>query len=124
MILYSLNSHFDAPKETEFHGYAILGELEITGSEVIAEIHQDLFQRIYSEPGTSITYCYEPRHGIRAYRGSKIRDYQICFQCNHLHVFSEIESDEHERIGLETRSEPIQLNAILDKAEIQRQKPL
>ncbi|MDA7864115.1 hypothetical protein N9268_01405 [Akkermansiaceae bacterium] len=111
--------------DPKFHKHSILGQLEIRDPKVIAQIHLELFKRIESQyPGNSYTMCYNPRHGLRIFRGEETRDFQICFECNHLNVFRNIEAEEPEWIGLETHPEELKLNVILDKAGIQRQEHL
>lgn len=125
MIVYSLDSDPRSGADPKFHKHSILGQLEIRDPKVIAQIHLELFKRIESQyPGNSYTMCYNPRHGLRIFRGEETRDFQICFECNHLYVFSNIEAEEPERIGLETHPEEIKINVILDIAGIQSQEPL
>ncbi|MDB4505355.1 hypothetical protein N9072_00510 [bacterium] len=125
MIVYSLDSDPRSGADPKFHKHSILGQLEIRDPKVIAQIHLELFKRIESQyPGNSYTMCYNPRHGLRIFRGEETRDFQICFECNHLNVFRNIEAEEPEWIGLETHPEELKLNVILDKAGIQRQEHL
>ncbi|MDB0067822.1 hypothetical protein N9E90_00285 [Akkermansiaceae bacterium] len=123
--MYSLDSDPRSGADPKFHKHSILGQLEIRDPKVIAQIHLELFKRIESQyPGNSYTMCYNPRHGLRIFRGEETRDFQICFECNHLNVFRNIEAEEPEWIGLETHPEELKLNVILDKAGIQRQEHL
>lgn len=88
MIVYSLDSDPRSGADPKFHKHSILGQLEIRDPKVIAQIHLELFKRIESQyPGNSYTMCYNPRHGLRIFRGEETRDFQICFECNHLYVF-------------------------------------
>ena len=108
--------------EQEFHGFRIYGMTQTDNKEDIAAIWSELHERIYAEPGSSVTYCFLPRHAIRAFHGDSYRDYLICFECNHLYVYDDRDSKNHERIGLERVSGALKLNELLDKANIHREQ--
>lgn len=113
----------DSPTDEEFHGFRIYGKTQIEDKKVIEVIWSEMNDRIYSDPGDRTTYCFWPRHAIRAFHGDEIRDYLICFQCNHLYVYVDPNSDKYERIGLEKAQGELKLNELLDQANIHRELP-
>ena len=107
----------------EFHGFKIYGKTQTEHRSNIKAIWSEVYDRIYSAPGESYTYCFWPRHAIRAFCADGARDYLICFECNHLYVYPDLSNDEHERTGLETVSGSLTLNTLLDDARIPRERP-
>jgi hypothetical protein len=113
----------EPPIEFEFHGFKIYGKTQTSIPSEIEAVWAELYGRIYSEPGDLYTYCFWPRHGIRAYRHEEKRDYLVCFECNHLYVYADPTSDDFVRIGLETLGDELTLDKILDEANVPRELP-
>lgn len=114
----------DAPATSEsFHGFQVYGSVAIAERSDLQAAWADLQERIYAGPGTRYTYCFWPRHGIRAYRAGVERDYVVCFQCEHLYIYRDPRSEDHERIGLESHGSTLRLNEILDRAGVPRERP-
>lgn len=113
----------EEPTNEEFHGFKIYGETLTEHGPDIETIWSELDDRIYSGPGSSYTYCFWPRHAIRAFCNDGARDYLICFECDHLYVYPDPASDEYERIGLEDAPGSLTLNTLLDDARVPRERP-
>ena len=113
----------ESPTKNEFHGFKIYGKTQTKDRPKIEAIWSDVYDRIYSASGDSYTYCFWPRHAIRAFCADGVRDYLICFECNHLYVYPDHSNDEYERIGLESVSGSLTLNTLLDDARIPRERP-
>jgi hypothetical protein len=82
-----------------FHGYKVMGSLEVSHQAIIKTIWKDLESRVFSEHGYRYTMCFDPHHRIRAYHGEEFKDYLICFHCHHLYVYDTADG-EHKRTGL------------------------
>jgi len=113
----------EPPTKHEIHGFKIYGMTEIDDQSEINSVWSDVHHRIESTHATSYTYCFWPRHAIRAFRREDSRDYLICFECNQLYVFIDQSSAEHERIGLESAAGILKLNELLDQAKVPREQP-
>lgn len=91
LILYSIDGQDygpeNAPKvEETFHGYPVLGKVEIKEAEKREEIIAALKDGIAGSDGT-MAKCFWPRHGIRAVEKGQTIDYVICFECYQLQVY-------------------------------------
>jgi hypothetical protein len=85
LILYSIDGRdFEpgqAPKADEkFHGYPVLGKVEITDAAKRKEIAGALKDGLARSDGKRAK-CFWPRHAIRAVTKGRTIDYVICFQC-------------------------------------------
>ena len=127
IVIYSLASEgpsnyplSPADKGT-FHGFSVYGVTAVTETADISNVWTDLRDRVLL--GDLYTYCFWPRHGIRAYQGKIFRDYAICFECNHLYLYKSSTGEEHERIGLMSIDRPLILNQILDFRGVPREQP-
>lgn len=123
VILYSTESFPSQSNEdptTVFHGYKILGSIEIANSSLIEQIVQDMENNIDSGSGYSYTYCFDPRLGLRIFSEGVTRDFQICFECSHLYVYEDITTNNYVRIGLKDDASSELLNKTLDDNHIQR----
>ena len=70
----------------QFHGYPILGKVNVTGDEaknVVNWIYGGFTKRRVING-----MCFEPHHGLRAATGSNTVDVVICFGCTNMHIFS------------------------------------
>jgi hypothetical protein len=113
----------EPPTNDEFHGFKVYGKTLTEHRPEIEAIWSEVHDRIYSEPGDSYTYCFWPRHAIRAFSDDGARDYLICFECDHLYVYPDSSSDKYERIGLEEAPGSLTLNTLLDDARVPRERP-
>jgi hypothetical protein len=91
VILYSIDGNFyqegKKPKtEENFHGFPVLGKVEVTDAEKRQELIRAVKAGIYTY---SISAgCFNPRHGVRFVRGEQWVDYVICFECNNVYEYS------------------------------------
>ena len=128
ITLYSTKSIPDHPDDDYkyrklFHMHQVIGELEIRNQETISEILRSVKNNVYDEPSEIYTMCFNPRHGLRIESHNEVKDFQICFECHHLYIFDDINSEEYIRIGLKSPSDSSSLNAILDKHGIPKEIP-
>jgi hypothetical protein len=89
--LYSLEPKTEvigkiAPGEETFHRNKVLGKILITDPEVKAELVNALYRGIAESDG-SASACFNPRHGIRAVKGWRTIDLEICFECSQVHFW-------------------------------------
>lgn len=69
-----------APPPASFHGYPVLGYLQVERADRVAELI-DAFNDGVAWGGTLVD-CFWPRHGLRVERiGGEVVDYVICFEC-------------------------------------------
>jgi hypothetical protein len=90
LILYSVDGRdFEpgqAPKAEEtFHGYPVLGKVEIKEADKRKEIMAALKDGMARSDG-KMAKCFWPRHAVRAVEQGKTVDYVICFECYQLQV--------------------------------------
>ena len=75
------------PKTAEaFHGYPVLGKVELGDSAARLELLDKLKEAI--DEGGGGSKCFEPRHGVRVVRGDQWVDYVICFHCENVAVYT------------------------------------
>jgi len=84
LILYSIDGQVERTSNSTtdqlFHGYPILGKIEIKEPADRTTIMRALAQGIAKSDGNRAA-CFWPRHAIHAvHKGTSI-DYVICFQC-------------------------------------------
>jgi len=113
----------EPPGEEEFQGFKIYGMTQTGDKNEIESIWLELHERIDSGHGSSHTFCFWPRHAIRAFHGDEHRDYLIYFECDHLYVYVERDGKDYERIGLEHSAGTLRLNDLLDRAKVPREQP-
>jgi len=94
LILYSIDGRDDAGKPGKdvelFHNYPVLGKIEIKEAAKRDEILAALKSGIDKSDGT-VAKCFWPRHGIRVVEKGKTTDYVICFECVHLHQYTDVQ---------------------------------
>jgi hypothetical protein len=119
--LFSLEpkKYQESPKGTPlFHGYKILGRLNVEPAERVETLKRSLITGI--GPAMAVL-CYSPRHGIRLTgKGGAVVDLEICFECGQSAIYGLPKRKWPVRltfIGVETED---LLNAILDEAGIDR----
>jgi len=89
LTLYSIDGVRDPrnmPKaEEQFHGYPVLGKIEVTDAKVRQEIMAAIKDGMARSDG-ALPKCFWPRHAIRAFEKGKKIDYVICFECLQLQI--------------------------------------
>jgi hypothetical protein len=70
------------PPPERFHGYPVLGQIDIGDAEKRMEVLYALKQGIKEE--NVRLPCWRPRHGLRVVQKGRQRDYVICFECGRL----------------------------------------
>jgi len=89
MTLFSIDGVRDRggplPPGESFHGYPVLGKVEVTDPvgrrEVATALRAGLSEREMARA------CFWPRHGVRVTEGGRTADYLICFECCQLEVY-------------------------------------
>jgi hypothetical protein len=81
----------EQPKQ--FHGYPVLGEIEVRSSELYGQLMEALRRGIYGD--SMVKRCWDPHHGLRAVCGVRCLDLVICFRCECMQVFADSGSDEY-----------------------------
>lgn len=101
----------------KFHGYAVLGTLDLSNAPERSAVIKDVAHAIASSP-VYMAACFFPRHGLRATleTGEQI-DLLICFECATVYRFSS-----GKKLRLSITDEPASLlNSLLEKAGIRRE---
>lgn len=95
MVLYSIDGRDFPPGEgpqyesnEKFHGYPVLGKVEIEDVAKRKELMSALRKGIADNDGAAAK-CFWPRHAIRAVENGKTIDYVVCFECLQIHIFQE-----------------------------------
>jgi hypothetical protein len=91
LTLYSIDGRdFEPGKQPKvdekFHGYPVLGKVEITDAGKRKEIIAALKEGLAHDDG-SIAACFWPRHAIRVVDKGRTIDYVICFQCYQVQAY-------------------------------------
>lgn len=76
-----------ANSQESFHGYPVLGKLEVTDSTERRTLMAALIAAV--EPGGKGSKCFEPRHGIRVVENGRLVEYVICFKCSNYVEFTD-----------------------------------
>jgi hypothetical protein len=71
----------------EFHGYPVLGEVEVTDPERRRQLVAAL-QDGYARRPERGALCFWPRHGIRIVANGQTVEYVICFHCAQFERYS------------------------------------
>jgi len=91
--LLSLNPHYPCEAaEGDYHGYRVLGTAVITDAKTRKKL-VSAFKRAVAENQDYIAACFNPRHGIRVTRNEKQADFVICFGCDQVQVFGEVQGE-------------------------------
>jgi len=101
LTLYSIDDRDPEPvkepkSDEKFHGYSVLGKIEVTDPNKRKEIISALKEGMAKSDG-SMAKCFWPRPAIRVVEKGQTIDYVVCFECLQLHV--------HE--GKESKTKPI-----------------
>jgi hypothetical protein len=88
LTLYSIDGRYFEPgqepkAQEKFHGYPVLGKVEIADGDKRKEIVAALKEGLARSDGTRAA-CFWPRHAIRAVERGQTIDYVICFECYQL----------------------------------------
>lgn len=93
MVLFSLEpiniltENNSLKKETMFQRHVILGSTIIKSQEVQNKIAVEINDAV-NELECGGARCFEPRHGVRVTDGKVEYDFLICFECDHMYVYS------------------------------------
>jgi hypothetical protein len=74
----------------DFHGFRVLGTAVISDTETRKKLVSTFKKAVAENHGTAAA-CFNPRHGIRVIRNEKRADFVICFECNQVQVFGEVQ---------------------------------
>ncbi len=86
--LFSLDPFdFQHPANVDFHGYRILGKLQITNATVRTNLVLALEKGIITDKWLLATepVCFNPRHAIRVIHDETTEDFIICFECEQVY---------------------------------------
>ena len=91
LTLYSIDGRDFEPgqepkADEKFHGYPVLGKIEVTDAAKRQEIVEALQDGLAQSDGT-MAKCFWPRHAIRAVENGRTLDYVICFECLQLEAY-------------------------------------
>ena len=83
MTIYATDIQTDQPDigQGRFHGYPILGKVEIEDANQRAEIMIAVNKSFEEGKGLLAASCFWPRHAIHTETDGKTTDYVICFEC-------------------------------------------
>lgn len=89
--LYSIDGNApaddgDGDDDSHFHGYPILGQVDLEGADRQALITA-LYEGIAASDGTAAA-CFIPRHALHVVKGDRVTDYVICFQCLAINIYT------------------------------------
>ena len=90
LTLYSIDGLDFGPRQEpktdeKFHGYPVLGKIEITDAAKRREIAAALKDGLARSDG-KMAKCFWPRHAIRTVANGWTVEYVICFECYQLEV--------------------------------------
>lgn len=91
VTLYSLRSDggmriSPSSKAGEFHGYPILGKIELSEKEI--QRTKSLIDKAIADNWANRQFCFYPHHGLRVLSGKKTLDCVICFKCKTMMTYS------------------------------------
>lgn len=123
MTLISVDGIFDERRvvkfqnlteEEKFHGFPILGTVEITNRRdrkaIISSIQTGINE------GDMVASCFWPRHGLRIMTTDSTYEYKICFECSQYRVYKDFDD---RRSGGTISSSPQEfLNTYFKKAGV------
>lgn len=99
--------------EGEFHGFPVLGKVELREETTRSRVLQALLISVDDNfAGDSL--CFEPRHALRLSRGTDEVDLVICYYCGYMII---TKGKESERVCLSSSSKAA-LNRVLREAGI------
>jgi hypothetical protein len=108
------------PKKESFHGYAVLGKLDVKSAEDRKKLVDALRQGAEDNPG-AVAACFNPRHGIRMKTADSTVDLVICFECLSVEVYI---GDKRAEKGFLTTGDPQEVfDAVLKAAGVKPAEP-
>jgi hypothetical protein len=118
LTLYSIDGReFEPGKEPsteeKFHGYPVLGKLEVQDESNRQKIVAALKEGFARSDGKELK-CFWPRHGIRVVEKGRTIDFVICFHCYEACIYE----GSSRRFRAVTRDPQPLLNACLKEAGI------
>ena len=92
LTLYSIDGKRSKPNQNPegletFHAYPVLGKMDVTDRQQRRELLAALNKGIAE--GKQTMKCFWPRHAFRIVSRGTTTDYLICFECNHVHIYSD-----------------------------------
>lgn len=86
LTLFSIEGkHVSADAEERFHGYPVLGKVEIADADDRKKLVVALKEGL-AQSDRSMAKCFWPRHAIRVVEKGRTIDYVICFECLQLEI--------------------------------------
>lgn len=76
----------DEIPEENFHGYRILGQVDVSDVDLRAELVRELNAGIRANDGR-VAACFDPRHALRATTDEGTAELLICFACLQIYVY-------------------------------------
>lgn len=115
LLLFSLLPEKRGSQESvmQFHGYPVLGEVEVRDPETFGTVIESLRCGIYGD--SIVKRCWEPHHGLRAIGGGLCLDLVMCFRCECMQVFTDPAAHEFTWADIGKAPEPV-LNRLLSAA--------
>lgn len=98
----------------KFHGYPVLGKVELTVAADRKTLLSELRRGIEGNNGM-VAGCFIPRHALRATQPSGTIEYVICFECMQINVY---ENGKSVTNMLTTAAPQPAFDAVLKKAKI------
>jgi len=120
VVVYSIDGNdYDPPEKRpktaeEFHGYPVLGKVEIADSAARLELVGALKEAIIDGGGAK---CFWPRHGVRVARGGQWVDYVICFFCDNVDIYTSSSGARYKEMHVKKPLKPV-LNKVLTDAGV------
>jgi|GEM_PF-4229656 len=105
----------------DFYGYQIYGATAVSDPALIENVWSDVTKRIADDNSSSVM-CFNPRHGIRAFKGDEQRDFVICFECESIRIHNPKSSQPRLYVPLTSASAPLAMDELLDAASIPRER--
>jgi hypothetical protein len=103
----------EPPSKEKFHGYPVLGKVELTDADKLKEISDAIKSGLARSDG-SMAACFWPRHAIRSVENGRTIDFVICFECSQLQIHQDNSVD----VKPITRDPRAVLNKVLNESGI------
>ena len=107
------------PSPDNFHGFTVLGHVDITDPATRQKLTQAL--RTSAREAGPPARCFNPRHGLRGTHSGHDTDLVICFECAQVKVYTG--SKEAEGFGVSQHQQGI-LDDVLKKAGVKLAPPI
>ena len=90
LVLYSIDGREEredvSSSDEQFHGYPILGKLQVKQATARAAIIAAIKGGVAQSDGSAAA-CFWPRHGIHVVENGESADYVICFECSQMAIY-------------------------------------